>query len=275
MANTWYNSHGRYGAASVRGRARIPGQLHVGACDGYGQVEGANGTFYGGDTPTDPNNIRFDNGPSDIDIRNRFTHLRLPADLQGSNSGEPTSRTAGNSPERDCIRRRAGLPRVSGTIYSGNTAPRAYADESGIFGGAMSSSSGSATSGRPPANWTQQHSHAGLQRLRHSGDAQSQNPREYLGAVQRGSIQPAQPQNHYRREQHLHNFLAPGSEASRLRPGRLTPAQRLSSIWLRADRVLCALPASTGALGLRHDVEHQQQHSFGSRHLQVSAKLFF
>ncbi len=40
---------------------------------------------------------------------------------------------------------------VSGsTIYSGNTSSSSYADESGIFGGAMSSSSGGATSGRPP-----------------------------------------------------------------------------------------------------------------------------
>jgi hypothetical protein len=45
---------------------------------------------------------------------------------------------------------------VSGTIYQGNTANTAsnptasYADESGIYGGAISSSSGSATSGRPP-----------------------------------------------------------------------------------------------------------------------------
>ena len=39
---------------------------------------------------------------------------------------------------------------VSGTIYAGNTSSSSYADLSGIFGGAMSSSSGSATSGRPP-----------------------------------------------------------------------------------------------------------------------------
>ena len=39
---------------------------------------------------------------------------------------------------------------VSGTIYSGNTSSSSYGDESGIFGGAMSSSSGGATSGRPP-----------------------------------------------------------------------------------------------------------------------------
>jgi hypothetical protein len=39
---------------------------------------------------------------------------------------------------------------VSGTIYSGNTSSSSYADEGGIYGGAISSSSGSATSGRPP-----------------------------------------------------------------------------------------------------------------------------
>jgi hypothetical protein len=39
---------------------------------------------------------------------------------------------------------------VSGTIYAGNTSSSSYADLSGIFGGTMSSSSGSATSGRPP-----------------------------------------------------------------------------------------------------------------------------
>jgi hypothetical protein len=39
---------------------------------------------------------------------------------------------------------------VSGTIYAGNTSSSSYANLSGIFGGAMSSSSGAATSGRPP-----------------------------------------------------------------------------------------------------------------------------
>jgi hypothetical protein len=39
---------------------------------------------------------------------------------------------------------------VTGTIYSGNTSASSYADEGGIYGGAMSSSSGGATNGRPP-----------------------------------------------------------------------------------------------------------------------------
>ena len=37
-----------------------------------GQVGGTFGTFYGGDTPLDPNNSVRDNGPSDTDVRNRF-----------------------------------------------------------------------------------------------------------------------------------------------------------------------------------------------------------
>ena len=36
-------------------------------------MQGANGTFYGGDTPSDPNNIRFDNGPSDINVSQPLT----------------------------------------------------------------------------------------------------------------------------------------------------------------------------------------------------------
>jgi len=38
-----------------------------------GQVGGSNGTFYGGDVPLDPNNVRGENGQSDTDVRNRFT----------------------------------------------------------------------------------------------------------------------------------------------------------------------------------------------------------
>ena len=73
MANTWYNAM----AVTVRrpfsdGFEVLMNYTWAKATDD-GQVGGANGTFYGGDTPSDPNNIRFDNGPSDTDIRNRMT----------------------------------------------------------------------------------------------------------------------------------------------------------------------------------------------------------
>ncbi len=39
---------------------------------------------------------------------------------------------------------------MSGTVYSGSTSGTSYGDEGNIYGGAMSSSSGAATTGRPP-----------------------------------------------------------------------------------------------------------------------------
>src|SRR5206468_863570 len=72
VANTWYNSL----AMTVRrpfsnGLEVLANYTWAKATD-TGQVQGTNGTFYGGDTPLDPNNIRRDNGPSDTDVRNRF-----------------------------------------------------------------------------------------------------------------------------------------------------------------------------------------------------------
>ena len=73
VANTWYNSM----AVTMRrpfanGLEVLANYTWAHATD-TGQVAGANGTFYGGDVPLDPNNIRLENGPSDIDIRNRFS----------------------------------------------------------------------------------------------------------------------------------------------------------------------------------------------------------
>jgi hypothetical protein len=152
VANTWYNS------MAVTARRPFANGLEVllnytwAKATDTGQVGGANGTFYGGDTPSDPNNIRFDNGKSDINVTNRMTlsfvyqpkimednkwvkHILDDFEFSGTeiaSGGEPI------------------FLGVSGTIYPGNTSSSSYADLSGIFGGAMSSSSGGATSGRPP-----------------------------------------------------------------------------------------------------------------------------
>jgi hypothetical protein len=152
IANTWYNAL----AATVRrpfanGLEFLGNYTWAHASDD-GQVAGNNGTFYGGDTPSDPNNIRFDNGPSDIDIRNRGTisfvyqptfkmSNMLASELANGWQVSGTEIASGGEPI---------FLGVSGTIYSGNTSSSSYADESGIFGGAMSSSTGGATSGRPP-----------------------------------------------------------------------------------------------------------------------------
>ena len=53
---------------------------------------------------------------------------------------------------------------LTGTHLSGSTSSTSYGDDGGIYGGAMSSGSGSATTGRPPSYRPQQHPHAGIQR---------------------------------------------------------------------------------------------------------------
>jgi hypothetical protein len=152
VANTWYNSM----AATVRRPFRNGLELlanytwaHASDTD---QVAGTYGTFYGGNTVLDPNNIRAENGLSDIDIRNRFTVSLLyqPRIMLGNklvknmlddftfsgddiaSSGEPISLS------------------MSGTVYSGSTSSTSYGDDGGIYGGAMSSGSGTPTTGRPP-----------------------------------------------------------------------------------------------------------------------------
>jgi hypothetical protein len=158
VANTWYNSM----AVTVRrpfadGLEVLMNYTWSKATDD-GQVGGANGTFYGGDTPSDPNNIRFDNGKSDINITNRMT-LSFVYQPQIMKDNKFVKNLLDDFKFSGSEIASGGEPiflGVSGTIYGGNTANTAtnptasYADLSGIFGGAMSSSSGSATSGRPP-----------------------------------------------------------------------------------------------------------------------------
>jgi len=158
VANTWYNSL----AVTVRrpmanGLQLLLNYTWAKATD-TGQVGGVNGTFYGGDTPSDPNNVRFDNGNSDTDIRNRMT-LSFVYDPKIMEDNKYVKHILDDFQFSGTEIASGGEPiflGVSGTIYSGNTAntvanPTAsYADLSGIFGGAMSSSSGGATSGRPP-----------------------------------------------------------------------------------------------------------------------------
>jgi hypothetical protein len=156
VANTWYNSL----AVTVRrpfanGLEMLFNYTWARATD-TSQVAGTFGTFYGGDVPLDPNNIRAENGPSDLDIRNRMTlsFVYQPKIMEGNkwvknilddfqfsgieiaSGGEPISLA------------------MSGTVYSGGcsgTPPVcSYGADGNIYGGAMSSGSGLPTSGRPP-----------------------------------------------------------------------------------------------------------------------------
>ena len=152
VANTWYNSL----ATTVRrpfanGLEFILNYTWSRATD-TGQVQGAFGTFYGGDVPLDPNNVRGENGPSDIDVRNRFNlsivyqpHL-LESNAWVKHLVDDWTFSGGETAS-------SGQPislAMTGTVFSGNTSSGSYGDLGNIYGGAMSSSSGGATTGRPP-----------------------------------------------------------------------------------------------------------------------------
>jgi len=152
VANTWYNSL----AATVRrpfknGLEVVANYTWSHATD-TGQVQGTYGTFYGGDTPLDPNNIRLENGPSDTDIRNRFTMSfvyqpqimlgnKLVKNLLDDFTFSGSEIASGGQPI---------FMGMSGTVYSGSTSSTSYGADGGIYGGAISSGSGFATTGRAP-----------------------------------------------------------------------------------------------------------------------------
>lgn len=152
VANTWYNSM----AVTVRrpfanGLEVLANYTWAHASD-TGQVQGAFGTFYGGDTPLDPNNIRLENGLSDIDIRNRFsvTFYYQPRIMMGNkfvkNALDDFAFSGGDIAS-------GGQPiflSMSGTVYSGSTSATSYGADGNIYGGAISSGSGFATTGRAP-----------------------------------------------------------------------------------------------------------------------------
>jgi hypothetical protein len=152
VANTWYNAMAVTVKHPFQHGVEVLANYTWAKATDTDQVEGSNGTFYGGDVPLDPNNIRLENGPSDTDVRNRFTLSFVY---------QPTFQMA-NAFARNIVDGWAlsgseiastGQPvflGISGTIYSGSTSATSYADDGGIYGGAISSGSGSATNGRPP-----------------------------------------------------------------------------------------------------------------------------
>jgi hypothetical protein len=151
-ANTWYNSM----TATVRrpfqnGLEVLANYTWAHATD-TDQVQGTFGTFYGGNTALDPNNLRGENGPSDIDIRNRFTmsFRYQPRIMMGNKIVKNLLDDFTFSGDEIASGGQPIAASMSGTVYSGSTSATSYADDGGIYGGAMSSSSGSPTTGRPP-----------------------------------------------------------------------------------------------------------------------------
>jgi len=152
VANTWYNGLAVTVRRNFNAGLEILANYTWARATDTGQVGGANGTFYGGDVPSDPNNIRLDNGPSDTDIRNRMT-LSFVYQPKIMESNKWVKHILDDFQFAGTEIASGGEPifmGVTGTIYAGNTSSASYADEGGIYGGAISSSSGGATNGRPP-----------------------------------------------------------------------------------------------------------------------------
>ena len=144
VANTWYNGL----VATVRrpfshGLEAIGNYTWSHASDD-GQVGGANGTFYGGDVPLDPNNLKAENGLSDTDVRHRMT-LSFSYKPQFTSANRTLSLAVNGFQFSGSEIASAGQP-----IFLGMSGSISGLAEGGFYGGAMSSSSGAATTGRPP-----------------------------------------------------------------------------------------------------------------------------
>ena len=152
VANTWYNSMAVTVRRPFANGFEVLGNYTWSHASDDGQVQGANGTFYGGDVPLDPNNIKLENSLSDTDIRNRFTgsFVYQPRIALGN---KIVKNVLDDFSFSGSVIASGGQPiflGMSGTVYSGSTSSTSYAADGNIYGGAMSSSSGSATTGRPP-----------------------------------------------------------------------------------------------------------------------------
>ncbi|MDR3751549.1 MAG: TonB-dependent receptor [Terracidiphilus sp.] len=115
-------------------------------------VSGAYGTFYGGNAVLDPNNLKAEYGRSDIDMRNRFigTVMWKPAILESNlwmKKGIDGFTFSGTATESTGFPIVAG---VSGSVPVSTSSGTLLQAEGGIYGGAMTSGSGSNTMGRPP-----------------------------------------------------------------------------------------------------------------------------
>ena len=152
VANTWYNSMATTLRRPFQNGLELLANYTWAHASDTGQVQGANGTFYGGDVPLDPNNTRLENGLSDTDIRNRFTmsflyQPRIMMDNKIVKYGLDDFTFSGSWIAS------GGQPiflGMSGTVYSGSTSSTSYGADGNIYGGAMSSGSGLPTTGRPP-----------------------------------------------------------------------------------------------------------------------------
>ena len=159
---------------------------------------------------------------------------------------------------------------MSGTVYSGTGT--SYGADGNIYGGAMSSSSGAPTTGRPPQIGRNSIYMPGLQQLRLPHLSQHPHPREHLHADLRGCLQPSQPPDHHRSQRHLlavpreRHHLGIGS--TQLKCNATTPAPG-------ATFQGCISPYSGTGLSAFGVTSGTNNSLYGARQMQFAAKLFF
>ncbi len=152
IANTWYNSLATTVRRPFQNGLEVLANYTWSKATDTDQVGGANGTFFGGDVPLDPNNLRLENGPSDTDIRNRFTlsFVYQPHILMGNKTVKYLLDDFTFSGSEIASGGQPIFLGMSGTVYAGSTKATSYGADGGIYGGAISSGSGLPTTGRPP-----------------------------------------------------------------------------------------------------------------------------
>jgi hypothetical protein len=167
VANSWYHSLAlSFRRPFANGLEILANETWSKALDDD-EVAGTNGTFYGGNPPLDPNNIRGEYGRSDLDLRNRFVgsavyQSKLLPDSKVFKYGIDPFTFAGTYIAQSGLPVVAALSGYPGS--SGASSALAGAD-GGVTGAVMSSGSGTATAGRPPQIGRNSQSAPGLQDL--------------------------------------------------------------------------------------------------------------
>jgi hypothetical protein len=144
VANAWYNSMAVTVRRPFRNGLEVLANYTWARATDTDQVQGAFGTFYGGNAVLNPNNIRGENGLSDIDIRSRFVGS-VVYQPQFFHNNAIVRHVLDDFIFSGTETASAGQPIVAS--MSGSVAGGA---EGNIYGGAMSSGSGLSTTGRPP-----------------------------------------------------------------------------------------------------------------------------
>ncbi len=270
VANSWYHS------LAVSFRRPFANGLEVLANETWSkamdddQVSGTYGTFYGGNPPLDPNNIKGEYGPSDLDLRNRFVGSVvyqpkfLPDNKAFKYGIDPFVFSGTYTVE-------GGLPVVAAlSAYPGSSsASTALAGaDGGVTGGVMSSGSGTATAGRPPQIGRNSQRAPGLQNLdfRVSRDVQiHENIRlQFLGEA----FNLANHRIITSVNSTYSSYVAPSTAA--------TSTCRASSASLAPGASFggCLVPYVSATAGF-DTPSGTNNLLYGPRQLQVSAKLFF